>query len=131
MIGFEYYNPAKIVFGEDSEQQLTALLKENHISSLLLVYSGDFIKDLGIYAVIEKAVKELGIAFSENGNVVPNPEVDLVRQLVEQGKKTRLTLFWQLVAEVQLIPQKLWHLGYRTTEMFGISLTKAFRQKRC
>lgn len=90
MIGFEYYNPAKIVFGEDSEQQLTALLKENHISSLLLVYSGDFIKDLGIYAVIEKAVKELGIAFSENGNVVPNPEVDLVRQLVEQGKKDKV-----------------------------------------
>lgn len=90
MIGFEYYNPAKIVFGEDSEQQLTALLKENHISSLLLVYSGDFIKDLGIYAVIEKAVKGLGIAFSENGNVVPNPEVDLVRQLVEQGKKDKV-----------------------------------------
>lgn len=90
MIGFEYYNPAKIVFGEDSEQQLTALLRENHISSLLLVYSGDFIKDLGIYAVIEKAVKELGIVFSENGNVVPNPEVDLVRQLVEQGKKDKV-----------------------------------------
>lgn len=90
MIGFEYYNPAKIVFGEDSEQQLIALLRENHISSLLLVYSGDFIKDLGIYAVIEKAVKELGIAFSENGNVVPNPEVDLVRQLVEQGKKDKV-----------------------------------------
>ena len=90
MIGFEYYNPAKIVFGEDSEQQLTALLKENKVNSLLLVYSGDFIKDLGIYAVIEKAVKELGIAFSENGNVVPNPEVDLVRQLVEQGKKDKV-----------------------------------------
>lgn len=90
MIGFEYYNPAKIVFGEDSEQQLTALLKENKVSSLLLVYSGDFIKDLGIYSVIEKAVKELGIAFSENGNVVPNPEVDLVRQLVEQGKKDKV-----------------------------------------
>lgn len=90
MIGFEYYNPAKIVFGEDSEQQLTALLKENKVNSLLLVYSGDFIKDLGIYAVIEKAVEELGIAFSENGNVVPNPEVDLVRQLVEQGKKDKV-----------------------------------------
>lgn len=90
MIGFEYYNPAKIIFGEDSEQQLTALLKENKVNSLLLVYSGDFIKDLGIYAVIEKAVKELGIAFSENGNVVPNPEVDLVRQLVEQGKKDKV-----------------------------------------
>lgn len=90
MIGFEYYNPAKIVFGEDSEQKLTALLKENKATSLLLVYSGEFIKDLGIYAVIQEAVEELGIAFSENGNVVPNPEVDLVRELVEQGKKDKV-----------------------------------------
>ncbi len=90
MIGFEYYNPAKIVFGEDSEQKLTALLKENKVTSLLLVYSGEFIKDLGIYAVIQEAVEELGIAFSENGNVVPNPEVDLVRELVEQGKKDKV-----------------------------------------
>lgn len=90
MIGFEYYNPAKIVFGEDSEQKLTALLKENKVTSLLLVYSGEFIKELGIYAVIKEAVEELGIAFSENGNVVPNPEVDLVRELVEQGKKDKV-----------------------------------------
>ena len=90
MIGFEYYNPAKIVFGEDSEQKLTALLKENKVTSLLLVYSGEFIKDLGIYAVIKEAVEELNIAFSENGNVVPNPEVDLVRELVEQGKKDKV-----------------------------------------
>ncbi len=90
MIGFEYYNPAKIVFGEDSEQKLTALLKENKVTSLLLVYSGEFIKDLGIYAVIKEAVEELGIVFSENGNVVPNPEVDLVRELVEQGKKDKV-----------------------------------------
>ncbi|QIM46243.1 iron-containing alcohol dehydrogenase [Streptococcus ruminicola] len=90
MIGFEYYNPAKIVFGEDSEQKLTALLKENKVTSLLLVYSGEFIKDLGIYTVIKEAVEELSIAFSENGNVVPNPEVNLVRELVEQGKKDKV-----------------------------------------
>ena len=87
MIGFTYYNPAKIVFGEDSEKQLTELLRQHQVRSLLLVYSGDFIKDLGIYAEVEKAAAELGIRFTENGEVVPNPSVDLVRRLVEQGKQ--------------------------------------------
>lgn len=87
MISFEYYNPAKIVFGEGSEKNLKGLLKSYNVKSLLLVYSGDFIKTLGIYSVIEDAVSELGIKFSENGNVVPNPSVELVRELVEQGKK--------------------------------------------
>ena len=86
MIGFEYYNPAKIVFGEESEKKLKSLLAAYQVKSLLLVYSGDFIKTLGIYAAVQDAVSELGIRFSENGNVVPNPSIDLVRELVQQGK---------------------------------------------
>ena len=85
MIGFEYYNPAKIVFGEDSEKSLKSLLKQYNVTSLLLVYSGDFIKTLGIYDVITEAVSELGIRFSESGEVVPNPSIELVRKLVAQG----------------------------------------------
>ena len=87
MIGFEYYNPAKIVFGEGSEKSLAKLLRQNNVTSLLLVYSGDFVKTLGIYDVIREAVDELGIKFSESGEVVPNPSIELVRKLVEQGKK--------------------------------------------
>ena len=87
MIGFEYYNPAKIVFGEGAEKSLGRLLKEYKVTSLLLVYSGDFVKTLGIYDVIRAAVDELGIRFSESGEVVPNPSIELVRKLVEQGKK--------------------------------------------
>ena len=90
MIDFEYYNPAKIVFGEHSEQKLKSLLAGYGVKSLQLVYSGDFIKTLGIYDVIKDAVKELGIRFSENGNVVPNPSIDLVRELVKQGKENQV-----------------------------------------
>lgn len=86
MIGFEYYNPAKIVFGEGSEKSLTKLLKQNNVKSLLLVTSGDFVETLGIYEVIRDAVKELNIKFSESREVVPNPGIELVRRLVEQGK---------------------------------------------
>lgn len=87
MKGFEYYNPAKIVFGEDSETRLFNLLSDFNVTSLLLVYSGDFIKTLGIYDVILDAVERLGIRFSECGEVVPNPSIELVRKLVDQGKK--------------------------------------------
>ena len=86
MIGFEYYNPAKIVFGEGSVNKLAERLRQYDVSSLLLVYSGDFIKQLGIYQAITDAVSELGIRFSENGEVVPNPSIELVRKLVGQGK---------------------------------------------
>ncbi len=90
MIDFEYYNPARVVFGEESGRQLKRLLKAQEVRSLLLVYSGDFIKDLGIYSLIEEAVQELNIAFHENGQVVPNPDIDLVRRLVDQGKKDQV-----------------------------------------
>ena len=86
MIGFEYYNPAKIVFGEGSENKLQNLLSDYQVKSLLLVYSGDFIKTLGIYDVIKSAVENLHIRFSESGEVVPNPSIELVRKLVAQGK---------------------------------------------
>ncbi len=90
MIGFEYYNPAKIVFGEDSQEKLKNLLSQYKVKSLLLVYSGDFIKTLGIYDVIIQAVKDLGIEFTESGEVVPNPDVELVRRLSDEGKKKKV-----------------------------------------
>ena len=90
MIDFEYYNPAKIVFGNESEKKLKDLLKANNVSSLLLVYSGDFIKELGIYQTIEEAVKELDIRFTESGDVVPNPDIGLVRRLSAAGKENEV-----------------------------------------
>ena len=92
MIGFQYYNPAKIIFGEGSVKELPRLLSEYKVSSLLLVYSGEFVKTLGIYDQIKDAAKELGIRFSENGNVVPNPSIELVRELVAQGKRDNVDL---------------------------------------
>ncbi|MCR5800614.1 MAG: iron-containing alcohol dehydrogenase [Lachnospiraceae bacterium] len=90
MVNFKYYNPAKIVFGAGSQNELAELLKEEGVTSLLMVYSGDFIKELGIYDTVERAAKELGIEFTENGEVKPNPSVELVRKLVKQGKEKKV-----------------------------------------
>ncbi len=90
MVNFQYYNPAKIVFGQGAEKELPRLLKEEKVTSLLMVYSGEFIKELGIYSAVRNACRELGIEFHENGNVVPNPSIDLVRELSSLGKKENI-----------------------------------------
>ncbi|MCF0216704.1 MAG: iron-containing alcohol dehydrogenase [Fibrobacteraceae bacterium] len=87
MVDFEYYNPAKIIFGRNAIGKLGSLLTEFGAKKILLVYSGEFIKMLGIYDAVKKAAKENGIAFYENGNVVPNPSIELVRELVKEGKE--------------------------------------------
>ncbi|MDR0914063.1 MAG: iron-containing alcohol dehydrogenase [Oscillospiraceae bacterium] len=90
MINFQYYNPAKIVFGSGSIEKLGCLLKEANATSLLLVYSGDFIKELGIYESVANTCRELGVAFYENGDVVPNPSIELVRKLSVFGKEIKV-----------------------------------------
>lgn len=87
MNNFQYYNPSRIIFGAGSQQELGSLLKEYHATSLLLVYSGDFIKDLGIFTLVKNACEEQNIAFYEDGSVVPNPKVELVRDLIALGKE--------------------------------------------
>lgn len=90
MVNFQYHNPAKIVFGQGSEKELHRLLQEEKATSLLMVYSGDFIKELGIFSAVEEICRDAGIAFYENGSVVPNPSIELVRELVAQGKENKV-----------------------------------------
>lgn len=89
MADFQYYNPAKIIFGKNAEKELPRLLKEEKVKSLLMVYSGDFIKELGIYDFVMNTCNELGITFHENGKVIPNPSIELVRELALLGKKEK------------------------------------------
>ncbi|MGH4124735.1 MAG: iron-containing alcohol dehydrogenase [Clostridium sp.] len=87
MKNFHYHNPSRVIFGDNSEKEINTLLQEYKVSSFLLVYSGDFIKDLGIWGTVKDACNELNIDFYENSKVVPNPKVELVRELVTLGKE--------------------------------------------
>ena len=90
MIDFEYYNPAKILFGVNSIDSLEAELVANNAHSVLMVYSGEFVKELGIYDAVKDITAKLGIGFIENGHVVPNPSVELVRELIVQGREANV-----------------------------------------
>lgn len=90
MVNFQYHNPAKIVFGPGSEKEIHRLLQEEKVTSLLMVYSGEFIKELGIFDTVKEACENLNIDFYENGSVVPNPSIELVRNLAALGKEKKV-----------------------------------------
>lgn len=90
MLNFSYKNNAKIIFGQNSIKNLENELKELKVSKLLLLYSGKYIFDLGIHDEVEKICNKLNIKFIENGNIVPNPRVELVRELVVLSKSENI-----------------------------------------
>lgn len=90
MKDFEYLNPARIIFGLKPYERVEKILVEKGIKSILLIYSGEFIKQLGIYQEIEDICKRNNIAFVSNGNVVPNPKVELVRELIGCARENKV-----------------------------------------
>ena len=86
MVNFQYYNPSKIVFGSGAASNLPRLLQEQNVHSLLMIYSGEYIHNLGIFNLVEDTCQEAGIRFTENGHVLPNPDIGLVRELIETAR---------------------------------------------
>ena len=72
MYSFVFYSPTKIFFGADERKKLPEVIKE-YGSKVLLVYSGDYVKESGLYSELEKLFKDNGIAFVPFTDVRPNP----------------------------------------------------------
>ena len=89
MRDFEFMNPARIIFGRDPYPRVEELLKEMKVTSLMMVHTKSAVR-LGIYDEIESMCKRLGIRFTANGGVEPNPRVELIRELIEEGRKAKV-----------------------------------------
>lgn len=87
MNNFVYYNPTRVVFGKDAIESLKDLLTQHNVRSLLMIYSGEYIVDLGIYDHVVKCCRELDITLVKSGAVVPNPRVELARELITMGRE--------------------------------------------
>ncbi len=91
MLNFDFYSPARILFGRDTEKQIGALLKP-HASKILLHYGGGSIKKSGLYDTVVSSLRESGLAFVELGGVVPNPRLSLVHEGIALCKKENVGL---------------------------------------
>lgn len=90
MRDFTFMNDAKIIFGKDSLSYLKENLEKYNVKKMLIITSGDFIKDLGIYDFVSNICKELKIDFFYENKVVANPKVELVRNLIDLCKKENI-----------------------------------------
>lgn len=79
MLNFDFYAPARILFGKGEETRVGELLKPR-AKKVLLHFGGGSVKKSGLYDRITTSLKSSGIDFVELGGVLPNPRVSLVRE---------------------------------------------------
>ncbi|HCM88892.1 MULTISPECIES: iron-containing alcohol dehydrogenase [Vagococcus] len=85
MLNFNYHNPANIYFGQGEEKKVGKLINQYTVTkNVLVLYSGDYIFDLGIYQTIEEECQQYDINLFKNGDVVPNPELSLIQRLEKE-----------------------------------------------
>ena len=91
MLNFDFYSPARLLFGKDTEKQIGELLKP-HALKVLLHYGGGSIKKSGLYDVVTASLREAGVSFVELGGVKPNPRLSLVHEGIALCKKEGVDL---------------------------------------
>ncbi|MFV0401463.1 MAG: iron-containing alcohol dehydrogenase [Oscillospiraceae bacterium] len=91
MLNFDFYSPARILFGKGTQEQIGELLKP-YASKVLLHYGGGSIKKSGLYDTVVASLKKSGVDFVELGGVKPNPRLSLVQEGIELCKKENVEL---------------------------------------
>lgn len=86
MNNFNFYNPTKIIFGQDTIKEIGNEIKSRNISKVLLLYGKESIFKNGVYNSVVKSLKENGVQFVELGGVKPNPVLSKVLEAIELAK---------------------------------------------
>ena len=91
MINFDYKNPTRLIFGKDSIKKIDTLLKDYNAKSVMMV-SGKSAARLGILDEVKNACEKNNIHFIHCDQVVANPKIELVRELIDLGRKEKTDL---------------------------------------
>ncbi|MDF2587997.1 MAG: NADH-dependent butanol dehydrogenase [Anaerocolumna sp.] len=90
MLGnFNYSNPTKLYFGEESINYLADELK-NYGQKVLFVYGGGSIKNNGIYDQVITILKECGKDVTELSGVMANPTLDKLYEGMKLAKENEI-----------------------------------------
>lgn len=92
MLGnFEYCNPTKLYFGEDSLENLNKELPK-YGKKVVLVYGGGSIKKNGIYDAVMEILNGNGKDVAEIAGVMPNPTLDKLYEGIEIARNHQVDL---------------------------------------
>lgn len=85
MDNFRFYNPARIIFGKDTEKEVGAEVAK-YGKKVLLHYGGGSIKKNGVYDKVIASLEANQLEWIELGGVVPNPRYSLIQKGIELCK---------------------------------------------
>ena len=92
MLGsFDYCNPTKLYFGEDSLSNLSKELKK-YGKNVALIYGGGSIKRNGIYDEVMAILKEEDKDVAEIEGVMPNPSLEKLYEGIDIARKHKVDL---------------------------------------
>ena len=86
---FEYYNPTKLIFGENSVNKLKDELA-NYGTNILLVYGGGSIKKTGLYDKVMNALNEANKKVTELPGVMPNPTLEKLYEGIQVARENKI-----------------------------------------
>ena len=90
MNNFTYYNPTKIEFGKEKENNIGSYLAEAGIKKVLFLYGTRSVKASGLYDKIINSLNKSKIEFVELSGVVSNPLLSKVNEGIELSKKHKI-----------------------------------------
>jgi len=89
MKDFSFYNPVRIIFGKDSEENVGKETKK-YGKKVLLHYGGGSIKKTGLYDKVISSLRKESIEVIELGGIKPNPRLSMVREGIDLCRKEKI-----------------------------------------
>ncbi len=80
---FVYYNPTKVVFGQDTVRKVGKLIKSFGGSRVLIHFGGKSALESGLIDQVKGILDQEGLFYVEMGGVVPNPRLSLIYKGIE------------------------------------------------
>ena len=87
---FTYYNPTKIEFGKEKENNIGEYIHQSGIKKVLLVYGTGSIKQNGLYDRVVHSLRENNIEFEELSDVISNPLLSKTNEGIDIAKEHHL-----------------------------------------
>lgn len=90
MKDFNFYAPTEVVFGKESEKQISQLIRKYGGTKVLLHYGGQSARRSGLLDEVKVQLTAANIPFTELGGVVPNPVLSKVYEGIDIVRRDSL-----------------------------------------
>jgi alcohol dehydrogenase YqhD (iron-dependent ADH family) len=82
MINYNFFNPTKMMFGENTIEKIGSVISGAGCKKVLLIIGGGSVKGNGVYGKVTDSLKNAAIEWSECSGVRANPELSKVQEAI-------------------------------------------------